>query len=119
VPAEKVASLNRQQRRRFIIARPSRTRIGTTPHFAAWKAEGRIKSILQRAKTVSLADQLEGSIAAAFALLSIGGYKNLWDISQSTVGALLRVRGIGPARLADVENYLRDKGVTLAWTVRD
>lgn len=120
---EKVDQLaNRKQvRNHRISGRPGKAgkRTGTTPHFAAWKAEGRIKSILQRTKTASLADSLEGRVASAFAVLSVGGVKNVWDVSQASIEQLLAVRGIGLASLGYVEEYLAGKDVQLAWTAKD
>jgi hypothetical protein len=113
---EKVEAMNRKERRRLIVARPSRSKTGSPAHFAAWKAEGRIKSILQKMSTAALADSLEGPISGAFALLSVGGFKNVWAVAQSDLTALLAVRGIGPGRLHEIEAYLKSRNVPLNWT---
>jgi hypothetical protein len=125
MPEEKAEAIsNRKQMRgyRLSMAKKAGHRTGTTPHFEAWKAEGKIKSLLQRTKTAAIADSLpsrENGAAAGFALLSVGGFKNVWDVSQATTADLLAVRGVGPGRLAYVEDYLNSKGVKLAWSVKD
>jgi hypothetical protein len=118
---EKAEQLNRKEMRRYRKRSPGKAgkRTGTPAHLAAWKAEGQIKSALQRLSTAKLADSLEGRIAASFALLHVGGFKNVWDVSQADVGALLKVRGIGPASLEAVEQYLTGRQVKLSWTVHD
>ena len=92
-------------------------RTGKSVHFMNWKAEGAVKSALQRLKTEHLADSLDGNLATAFALLSVGGVKNVWDLANADVEKLLKVRGIGPTRLELVEAYLKAKDVTVTWTV--
>lgn len=123
VSEEKAETMNRKAARGWTKVTPgnrSGTRTGTTSHFAAWKAEGELKSILQRTKTAAVADSLpsaENGAAAGFALLSVGGFKNLWDVSQATEQELLAVKGIGIVRLGFVADYLKGKGVDLAWSV--
>lgn len=123
MPQEKIEALsNRKAVRAFRITggrRKPGKRTGTTAHFAAWQAEGRVKSILQRMKTGALADSLEGRVATGFALLSVGGFKNVWDVSQATMEQLLAVRGIGITSIGYVEEYLTGAQVALKWSVRD
>ena len=95
-------------------------RTGSTPHFAAWKAEGELRSKLQRMKTVALAEQIEeNSIAIPFALLNGGGFKTIWQVAQADLAELLAVPQMGPARLAKVETYLAGKRVPLNWTAKN
>lgn len=119
---EKVEALSRNELRSYVVDhRRVGRRTGTTPHFARWKAEGRIKSLLQRTKTVAVAESLPdkaNGVASGFALLAVGGYRNLWQVSQADLADLLAVKGIGPARLKFVESYLSSKGVQLNWTVQ-
>jgi hypothetical protein len=121
VDEEKVGQLNRKKVRQYRMSTPKKAghRTGTTPHFALWKAEGALKSALQKTSTARLADKLSGKLAAAFAVLYVGGYKNVWDVSQASGAKLLDLKGIGPATLGLVEDYLHSKKVELKWTVRD
>jgi hypothetical protein len=120
---EKVEALSRKELRSYVAdhKRVGR-RTGTTPHFEAWKAEGQLKSILQKTKTAAIADSLpsaEHNAASGFALLSVGGFKNVWDVSQASTADLLAVRGIGIVRLGFIEDYLKARGVALAWSAND
>jgi hypothetical protein len=123
VSEEKAATMNRKAARgwtKVVKGHRSGTRTGTTAHFAAWQAEGKVKSILQKTKTVAIADGLpsaENGAATGFALLSVGGFKTVWDVSQATEADLLAVKGVGIVRLGFVHDYLTRKGVALAWSV--
>jgi hypothetical protein len=122
VPDEKIEVMNRAQKR-AARSRGSRTgnRTGTSPHFERWKAEGRIKSALQKLKTGTLADEIVGNDKAAsgFALLFLAGFKTVWDVSQAKRADLLAARGVGIATLGHVEDYLKAKQVDLKWSVHN
>lgn len=132
--SEKDASrfTTRQARRRIVLSKPairSGSRTGTPAHFAAWKAEGQMKSALQRLRLDRLADALaekdgrtNSETAQAFAILYTAGngaFKTAWDVKTATLGALLAVPGIGPARVDRIEDYLRIQGVELDWQTED
>lgn len=118
---EKEADLPRKARRGYVLDKPairSGSRTGTTSHFAAWKAEGRIKSTLQKLKLDKLAAALDGPEGQAFGILytaSAGRYRSVWDVKAATRSELLAVDGIGPARLEHIASYLTARGVALDW----
>lgn len=120
IPEEKVEALTRKQLRSYVVDHPRvGRRTGTTTHFAAWKAEGKVKSILQKTRTAQLADYMEGNDKAAsgFALLYLAGFRNVWDLSQAKRADLLAAKGVGIATLGHVEDYLKAQSVALAWSV--
>lgn len=122
VSEEKAATMNRKAARgwtKVVKGHRSGTRTGTTAHFAAWKAEGQVKSILQKTKTATLADSIEGDdrTASGFALLYLAGFKNVWDVSQAKRADLLAAKGVGLVTLGHVQDYLKARNVALAWSV--
>lgn len=132
VDPAKYDAMNRKQKRHIIRHRPgimqapgsarvrSGIRTGTTKHFKMWMADLAAHSALQRLNTSVLAESIEEPQAAGgMALLWIGGFRNVWSLSQAPVEKLLKVRGIGVKRLAAVEKYLRDRQVPLRWTTSD
>lgn len=124
----KIMAMPRNQKRRYLSIRHTRrnrpfnrTRsgipTGTTAHFAAWMADLDVKRALYGIKLDRLADELNGELAAAFAILRVnGGIRNVFDLSRCDVHYLLSVQQIGPSRLAAVEKYLRARNVSLNWT---
>lgn len=124
----KIMELPRNERRSMLRTRQvrssslfSRVRsgvpTGTTPHFRRWMAELGNKSLLQGMKLDAMADQLDGRLASTLALLRVsGGIRNVYQLSQKSVEELLSVSQVGPARLAEVEQYLTSKNVPLNWT---
>ena len=118
---EKIQSMNRREKRSMLRDRPnarvrSGAATGSTPHFKAWMADLSAKSALQRLKTADLAESTSGDLASAWALLSVGGLKSVWDVSQTHLGRLMVVNGIGLKRLEKVEEYLKARRVPLKWT---
>jgi hypothetical protein len=121
LPEEKAEAIgNRKQVRQYRLstAKKAGHRTGTTPHFERWKAEGALKSALQRTKTAHLADRIEDNDRAAsgFALLFLAGYKNVWDLAQAKRSDLLKAKGVGLVTLGYVEEYLKAQKVELAWS---
>jgi hypothetical protein len=119
---EKVQSLSRNQLRSYVVDHHRvGGRTGTTPHFAQWKAEGKVKSALQKLKTDRLADDISGADKAAsgFALLYLAGFKNVWQIAQAKRADLLDAKGVGIAMLGHVEDYLAARNVQLSWSVHN
>lgn len=126
---QKILTLPRKDKRARLrirhgaIKRPfarvrSGVRTGTTPHFALWMADLSALRALQRIKLDVLADSdaTPGNVAQAFALLYVGGVKNVADLSRADVGRLLAIDGIGLKRLEAVEKYMTERHVGLAWT---
>ena len=117
---EKVAALTRKELRGYVVDRRRvGRRTGQPVHFLQWKAEGAVKSALQRMSTESMAEKLDGALASAFALLAVGGIRNVWDVANKPIEDLLAVKGIGLHRLSLVEAYLKSKDVSLTWTVEE
>ena len=117
---ETVASLTRKELRGYVVDRRRvGRRTGHPVHFLQWKAEGAVKSALQRMSTETMAVKLDGALASAFALLAVGGIRNVWDVANKPIEELLAVKGIGLHRLSLVEAYLKSKDVSLTWTVED
>lgn len=94
---------------------------GTTPHFKLWMADLRMQSNLQKLKLDSLADATgtPSTIASSFALLYIGGIKNVYQLATAPIERLLKVRGIGIKRLEAIEAELLKRHVKTSWTVKD
>jgi hypothetical protein len=103
------------------LARPfarfrSGNRTGTTPHFALWQADVKLKSALQRTRLTSLADRHnDPALAKAYGLLSKGGFKTVFDLTQADAGKILAVKGIGPKRLAELKADLAKHQVAVNW----
>lgn len=122
---EKLAVMNRQQRRKVLIRHgsggmysrfTSGARTGTTPHFARWQAEGRIKSSLQKISLTKLIDAApDVKTSAAYAMLRGTEYCNAWAISTANRRHLLRIDGMGPAKLRLIHEHLTSHGVRLTW----
>lgn len=91
---------------------------GTTPHFRAWMADLRAKSILQSMRLDGLADAPQpGRVASTLAIIRVNSrMRSVWDLSQARIEDLLRIPQIGPARLAEIEQYLKGRNVPVAWT---
>lgn len=96
------------------------TRTGTTQHFSAWMADLQAKSALQKMKLNQIADSVgDQKVAAAFALLYVGGIKNVWQLTQAKFADLMAVNGIGVKRLDLVAGYLKSKSVKCGWAEED
>lgn len=110
----------RTQIRHGVIRKPfarfrSGLRTGTSPHFAMWMADLKIKSVLQGTSLASLADRETGDVATAYGLLFVGGYKSVYALTQATERDLLAVKGIGPKRLDLVKANLASHQVAVNW----
>lgn len=125
---DKIMSMDRRNRRAMLRIRRNANRrpfarfrsgipTGTTPHFTMWMSDLRIKSALQKMSLSALAEATPGRTGSAFALLYVGGIKNVFDLTQSTVERLLAVRHVGIASLGAVEKYLLERQVKPRWTV--
>jgi hypothetical protein len=95
-------------------------RTGTTPHFRLWMADLQLKSALQRTKTEVLADHdaTPPLAASAYALMFIDGIRNVFQLTQVTAERLLSIDGIGPKKLAAVEQHLLENNVKPSWTAK-
>jgi hypothetical protein len=96
----------------------SGVRTGTTSHFREWMAALGIRSALQGMKLDDLADSPQtGRVASTLAIIRVNSrIKSVWDLSQASVEQLLSIPQIGPARLAEIETYLKGRNVPLKWT---
>jgi hypothetical protein len=77
-----------------------------------------IRSALQGMKLDDLADSPQtGRVASTLAIIRVNSrIKSVWDLSQASVEQLLSIPQIGPARLAEIETYLKGRNVPLKWT---
>jgi hypothetical protein len=100
---------------------PSRTRTGTTTHFRLWMADLQLKSTLQRMKLDALADQPQpGKVASSLAIIRVNSsIRSVWDLAMAELAELLSIPQIGPARLAEIEQYLLSQNVKPRWTTAD
>lgn len=125
LPQQKMEDSNRAIRRqRFgvrsahgIISRfRSGTRTGTPPHFKLWMADLAIKSALQKTSVAALADRHDvPALASTYQVLFNNGFKSVWDLTQADARDLLRIRGIGPAKLEAVKADLAKQQVAVNW----
>lgn len=91
---------------------------GTTSHFRQWMAALGVRSTLQSMRLDALADSPQtGRVASTLAIIRVNSsIKSVWDLSQASVEDLLSIPQIGPARLAEIEAYLKGRNVALKWT---
>jgi hypothetical protein len=88
----------------------------TTPHFAMWMADLKIKSALQRMKIAKLAKTgTDSKLSGSYTLVS-GRYKSLWDLIHATRSDLLALPGVGPARLKALHADLIAHNVQPNWS---
>ena len=124
--AEKHESSNRSFRRRHdAVAADSRPYArfrsgiptGTTPHFRLWMADLALKSTLQKARLVTLAadSRTDSKVAAGYAMLA-GKFKTVWGLVNASREDLLKVPGIGPARLRTIHADLTAHNVKTKWS---
>lgn len=91
-------------------------RTGTTPHFQLWQADLKLKSALQSTTLRSLADRHDDPfLATAYSMLSDGGFRSVWDLTQSDAKKILAIKGIGPKRLRDLKADLAKHQVAVNW----
>jgi DNA-directed RNA polymerase alpha subunit len=89
---------------------------GTTPHFKMWMADLNLKRALERTKLKSItAKHTDPVLINAYALLESGGFKTVWKLTQADARDLLRVKGIGPAKLEKVKADLAARNVAVRW----
>ncbi len=92
-------------------------RTGTTPHFAMWMQDLKMKSALQNITIASLADrQSDLALAGAYkAIQRHGHFRNVWELTQATKAQLHDTPGLGPKRIAAIKADLASRHVAVKW----
>jgi hypothetical protein len=126
VSQEKIEASNRKQKRRMLSIRHgqggmlsrfrSGVRTGTTPHFRMWMADLKMKSALQRTKTLEIAHNHPApQTGAAYLMAHRGGYRTIWSLVQASEADLLTIPQMGPVRVRLLKADLASRNVSVNW----